>query len=724
MGKVLRHLGKWIFFSSIIFIVSCTLSEKEAPSKKTVNVSIDIIEPNAIKNSGLDLLQIHGLLTIESSTFLKKIPFLFNNKKIDPITINLVEDSYNFQVEFEFHDAPYLPCRNVQLLESSIQRTVSVTGVNNIVFAKNHSYAPSIDDDGDQISNLDELDYSSNPCDPNQTPVLNIIRVRHNILSFGYPTDQGMTISWQPAVHQFPGTNLEYLWISSSAANISNVRSINSAIDNNAPTGSWSTNTSAIITNINAPYTKYWNVMVRDSEKNLNVYAQARPNGLGILDTKFSDNLDGILSLKANLSKPNGSQGLDMAIDNNHKIFIAGRELNSTDTSSIAVWSYDQSGNAVNTFGNGLGMAVLQNPSVSSNDAAHAIVLDKSNSIFITGQIGNNNSNLGHNMILWKLFISGIADANFGDANGYVIFDGIKGLDTTFSVIGNAITIDNNGNILVAGFAQVNTIKTVIVVWRYNNSGINNGKLDLSFGNGKGYITHNGLGGDINKPQSNAYAIAVDRNDNIYVAGYTANADGGTELALWKFDNDGNSAINFGNHSGFATHHIAADNTLNDAGHALQLDNANRIVITGVSQSSANIQSMALWRYQNNGQLDNTFASGQGYLTHNIPTGNSIADSGHSIDIDRHNNIVVAGSYSNGNNNLDMSIWRFTSVGILDTSFGPSGGYVTQHNATLTNEQSNDVGNRLIITANGRYLVTGKSQDINGVSNMTMWQYQ
>ncbi|MFV2056867.1 MAG: hypothetical protein ACC707_10385 [Thiohalomonadales bacterium] len=722
METFFRVVGHLLVFGVLSFLYACTLSDDDPPPAKiTFNATIKIIEPKAITSSSLNLPDIEGFLTVDQNTTIAtRFTFHLRDGLIAPISMKLREGIHTFQVDFDVHNTPY---GVVRLLESDLIRLkVDAVNANNVLILDNYGL---VDTDKDGVDSLEELDLSNkleqdyNPYDSNSTPPSNPIRISHKLLHFSDPVEKGMTITWQSAKHKIPGMRIEYQLVYSAADDLNTIDQFTAK----PIYKEWSTDTFATVQNISAAHTAFWNVQARDEDKNKDIYTSATANGLGILDKSFAT--DGYRSIVTSVQNPFGNEGRALAISSKKGIIVVGRQYSSeptatsTATSDIIIWRFEESG--VNDFFTSRpDGAVYKNPrGFNSDDKANAITVDGNNKIIVTGQSGASDNFGDRDMIVFRIFESGKADSSFGGPQGFVTSGSIKG--PGLSEVGNAITIDNAGRILVAGTAETSALKRVIVVWRYDAFGI----LDTeNFGFGKGYIIHNGLGGDINTPLSTATAIAVDAFDNIVVAGSSINIDGNTDMALWKFDNAGRPLDNFGDRRGLVVHDSSAGGGLNDMAYSLIIDSKNRILVSGTSSKSATAQAIVVWRFSMNGQLDTSFADNKGYWMHNIGSGNRSIDRGYAIALDKHENIIVAGSSESDSNNVDSAVWRLTPNGILDTRFASGVGYVVHNNTTNSNPLSEDYAYALAIKANGKIITSGVSQNNMGAPNMTLLQYQ
>ncbi|HYH64892.1 MAG TPA: delta-60 repeat domain-containing protein, partial [Urbifossiella sp.] len=98
-------------------------------------------------------------------------------------------------------------------------------------------------------------------------------------------------------------------------------------------------------------------------------------------------------------------------------------------------------------------------------------------------------------------------------------------------------------------------------------------------------------------------------------------------------------------------------------GAALQPD--GKVVVVGYA-NGPNIFESALTRYNADGSLDGTFGSG-GKIVANLGGSDGLT----AVAVQPDGKIVVAGSSNNGGNaSYNFTVARYTSAGVLDTTFG------------------------------------------------------
>jgi uncharacterized delta-60 repeat protein len=129
------------------------------------------------------------------------------------------------------------------------------------------------------------------------------------------------------------------------------------------------------------------------------------------------------------------------------------------------------------------------------------------------------------------------------------------------------------------------------------------------------------------------------------------------------------------------------------------VDSTGRIVVAGSSYRVGH-DDFAVVRYTSAGVLDTTFGTG-GIVTTDIGSG---TEAGYGVVVDSQGRIVVAGESQNDSDN-DFAVVRYTSAGDLDTTFG-TGGKVT----TAIGDGS-DIGFGVAVDSQGRVVVAGYSRN-------------
>lgn len=352
------------------------------------------------------------------------------------------------------------------------------------------------------------------------------------------------------------------------------------------------------------------------------------------------------------------------------------------------------------------------------------------------------------------------------NSSGFVVHNGAAGANSADT--GYGITIDANGKILVTGVSGSTASNFDMVVWRFDPDG----QPDLTFGS-SGVVTHNNAAGG-NKNDSGT-AITLDTSQNILVSGKSHNSTLNYDMALWRLTSNGALDTTFGGGNGFVVSKDTAGAANNDEGKSVCLDMNGKIVVGGYSYSVTGGEDMVVWRYNNDGTADTTFAA-TGYLIYSgfgydmeectavttDPLGKVVAagkfknaagdddmfilriqpngtadnsfggisgvfynsgnggDGGNSVAIDAAGKILACGYNRNANGDIDVAVWRYNTDGTADTTFGTNG--VVSHNGASGSSSGNEIGFAMTIDPAGKILVAGGA--INGTVSMTaLWRF-
>lgn len=245
------------------------------------------------------------------------------------------------------------------------------------------------------------------------------------------------------------------------------------------------------------------------------------------------------------------------------------------------------------------------------------------------------------------LAAAGDLDLSFG-GTGIVKTDFFGNYDQ-----GEAVAIQGDGKIVAAG-GVLNGSTFDFGVARYNIDG----SLDTTFGGGGKLATH--FSGD-----DWGYAVALQRDRKIIVAGYSNSCGGCTQsFALARYNSSGALDTTFGT-GGKVTTTFSGGAVAS----SLLIQPDGKIVAIGYSD-----YKFALARYNTNGSLDTTFGSGG-----KVTTAFTYAAYAQGAVLQSDNKIVAVGVSATGVGTDDQfALARYNTNGSLDTSFG-TGGKVTSN---------------------------------------------
>ncbi len=246
--------------------------------------------------------------------------------------------------------------------------------------------------------------------------------------------------------------------------------------------------------------------------------------------------------------------GKAIALDNSGNVYVAGYTSGKNTFEDMIVIKYDKSGSLL--------WSQTYNGNMDSADQAAAIAVDGQENVFITGYSSNKGSGTdmttlkydASGKMLWSKTYNGSANENDAaraiivDANGNAYITGYSvNTDTYYDITtikyspngeqlwvktyngkdndydeGNTITLDDKGNVYVAGFTDVSEKRNDLIILKYNTAGEQQWTQ-----------TYSGKGND-----DEARAIAFS-SGNIYVTGHTSNKNGDFDILTLCYNSSG-----------------------------------------------------------------------------------------------------------------------------------------------------------------------------------------
>jgi uncharacterized delta-60 repeat protein len=284
----------------------------------------------------------------------------------------------------------------------------------------------------------------------------------------------------------------------------------------------------------------------------------------------------------------------------------------------------------------------------------------------------------GYDFVLARFNVNGTLDSSFG-VNGKVT--------TNFANSdANVRSIALQGDkILVAG------TNSNFALARYTADGT----LDSSFGeNGKVTTV-------INYIDDGANSMAL-QGDKILVAGYTYYGafHEHPDFALARYTANGRLDASFGENGIVITDFKRKSD---DEANSIVLQ-GNKIIVAGNTTNSPfeDSSNFALTRYTANGRLDASFGKNGKVIT----DFNNSDDFATSITLQGEKIIVAGDTYSPVNNisNFNFALARYSTDGVLDTSFGENGKVITNFDSTSGDEANAIVlqGDKIIVGGHSR----------------------
>jgi hypothetical protein len=229
-----------------------------------------------------------------------------------------------------------------------------------------------------------------------------------------------------------------------------------------------------------------------------------------------------------------GAYGL--AVDDSGNVYVTGYSMGSGTDYDYATLKYDSDGNPVwedryNSPGNGL-------------DAAHALAMDDSGNVYVTGSSLYDYATIKYNPdgdTAWVARYNGLGNA---------------------SDMAYALAVDDSGNVYVTGYSWGIGTGADYATVKYDEDG---NQLWVAYYNSP------------DNDSDDAYALALDDSGNVYVTGRSIVIETGTDYATIKYDTDGNEL--------WVARYNGPGNGY-DEGKALAVDASGNVYVTGTSTGS------------------------------------------------------------------------------------------------------------------------------------------
>lgn len=385
-------------------------------------------------------------------------------------------------------------------------------------------------------------------------------------------------------------------------------------------------------------------------------------------------------------------------------------ELKRLSSGATTTCSSTVSGVLDTTFGTAGARQIDDPASVNAGDEAEIvndIILNSSGDIYTTGRIDN--ESIGEQ---WMVSITkhngitGALDTSFGGGDGIVNFDGeANGIEE-----GRDIEILSNGDIVITGAIESGGGPSYLLISKWNSIG--NSETRVTFDTGTGGV---GLAGCATVPSNDTQgrAIVLDSSDNFYITGYCRDQAGGQRgLIVLKTNSNGVADTTFDSSGTNGFYIFGGEDATDEDGKDILRDSSGNLIILGQRGLNADTNSDTLLIKLNSidGELDTSFGGGDGIV--DDATKGQI----NKGIIDSSGRIYAVGRSHNGVN-WDMTIWRYTSSGLLDTTWGTSG-------ETDFNLGADETARNVEIDSCGNLVVFGFIED-SGSSreNTAIWRY-
>jgi hypothetical protein len=361
----------------------------------------------------------------------------------------------------------------------------------------------------------------------------------------------------------------------------------------------------------------------------------ASGNNIYVTGWSYTDSLVGFdyVTIKYNSSgsrqwtaRYNGLNGtdeaFDVAVDNSGNVYVTGTSDGLSGTSAATTIKYNSSG---------VQQIARRYTGTGGVNAAHALyVSPTANLIYITGYAYQGTSS-DFNIVTIK-YSSSITQRWAVQYNGPASkYDEAR-----------ALTVDPQGNVIVAGYSQTAT------AGNYDYVAI---KYD-SLGAQKWSRTYNGTGNDYDRIN----AIKTDALSNVYVTGKSIGTGSAEDIVTIKYDKSGTVKW---------TNRYNSPSNSYDEGKAIVIDAARNVYVTGSSNTTGAGNDYITLKYDSTGV--------QQWVTKYNGTGNN-ADLASAILLDNTGNVFITGA-SKGSASLEdyqtIKYCQFTANAGADVSICP-----------------------------------------------------
>lgn len=283
---------------------------------------------------------------------------------------------------------------------------------------------------------------------------------------------------------------------------------------------------------------------------------------------------------------------------------------------------------------------------------ARDLVCNREGQFILAGSDGSNGFTVA------RYTKEGLVDTTFGGSATGFNTNTLAGTASAFAMVQDSL-----GRLIVVGREG-----TDAALARFTKEGL----IDNSFGSTAPSYTVFDFGG----AGGTADDVIMDSNGRLIIAG----ASGGN-LAIARFDSDGNLDTSFGDSAGFTVTSFAF------GVEELVQDKQGRFIVSGASGTAA-----AVARFNADGSVDTTFGT-NGIAIFDLSGAN---DDFEYVLLDSQGRIVLAGFAGS-----DTVIMRLNTDGTPDTPFGTSNGF------SIVDFGGTDSARTMIETSSGRYVIAG-----------------
>ncbi len=333
-----------------------------------------------------------------------------------------------------------------------------------------------------------------------------------------------------------------------------------------------------------------------------------------------------------------------IALDPSGNVFVSGYILGSQTNLDFQTVKYSPAGTMIFA-------RALNNLAANGIDAINAVAVDTNGNVYVTGKSTGVGSS-GYDFLTVKYSSGGTLQTQ-------------RRYNGPYDDIPNAIAVDASGEVFVTGQSYVSPTSSVWVTLKYDASATPVWTNSVS-----------GAGAGLDQPK----AMVTDSNGNIYVTGYSTRIDGDFDYITLKYSNAG------------ALLWVKSFNGTSDGddlAQSLALDNDGNVYVTGISTGTGGSFDYVTIKYSN---------TGSGVWTNVFNGAGDTDDEAVALALDPSENVYVTGTSIGPGGSSSYATIKYSSAGVPAwTNF------------------FNGVGNRggqasaLAVDASGSAFVTGTS---------------
>jgi uncharacterized delta-60 repeat protein len=356
------------------------------------------------------------------------------------------------------------------------------------------------------------------------------------------------------------------------------------------------------------------------------------------------------------IKRPTDTYPVDGALSSGGKIVV----LSTPEPGKIVVQRLLSNGGPDSSF-DGNGEAVIETPGFPG---AFGLAVQPDGDILV---VGYRNVEPQEAAMVWRLRAEGGSSAPNGDLDPTFGTGGVVELLTGDLNFANAVAVQPDGKILVAGYLQNGTDEREAAVWRL----MPDGKPDTGFNT-------TGVRAISDGTEDIANAVAVAPDGKVVLAGTTRDSVAPPDAVVWRVDSDGTIDKTFDTDG-----QADIDTGGEDAANAVAVQPDDKIVLAGWSEKSGQPRLAMVWRMTatggpgtTNGALDTTFGSGGAAVLSGL--GNAEAS---ALVLQPDGKVLVAGNtHAESGPPYLATLWRLEPEGgtsapnsQLDPTFGNGG---------------------------------------------------